>query len=91
MDVDDADVSRVHVGQRAFATADALGEKKFWGRVVLIGNQLGPKDVRTDEPTEKVDKKILETLIELDHAPQLRDGLRVDAYILEGGSYREQE
>jgi HlyD family secretion protein len=52
---------------------------------------LGPKDVRTDEPTEKVDKKILETLIELEHAPQLRDGLRVDAYILEGGSYREQE
>jgi ABC exporter DevB family membrane fusion protein len=89
MDVDEADVSRVHVGQRAFVTADAFGQEKFWGRVVHIGNQLGPKNVRTDEPTERVDKKILETLIELEHAPQLRDGLRVDAYILEGGSNRE--
>lgn len=90
MDVDEADVSRVHVGQRAFVTADAFGDEKFWGRVVRIGNQLGPKNVRTDQPTEKVDKKILETLIELEHAPQLRDGLRVDAYVLEGGTKSSQ-
>ena len=89
MDVDEADVSRVHVGQRAFVTAEAFAEEKFWGRVVRIGNQLGPKNIRTDEPTEKVDKKILETLIELDDAPQLRDGLRVDAFILEGSSHGE--
>jgi HlyD family secretion protein len=82
MDVDETDVDRVRVGQKAYVTADAFGDQKFWGRVVRIGNQLGPKNVRTDEPTEKVDKKILETLIELDHAPQLPDGLRVDAYVV---------
>ena len=82
VDVDETDVNRVRVGQKAYVTADAFGDQKFWGKVVRIGNQLGPKNVRTDEPTEKVDKKILETLVELDHAPQLRDGLRVDAYIV---------
>jgi HlyD family secretion protein len=82
MDVDETDVDRIRVGQKAYVTADAFGDQKFWGRVVRIGNQLGPKNVRTDEPTEKVDKKILETLIELDHAPQLPDGLRVDAYVV---------
>ena len=82
MDVDETDVNRVRVGQQAYVTADAFGDQKFWGRVVRVGNQLGPKNVRTDEPTEKVDKKILETLIELDHAPELPDGLRVDAYVL---------
>lgn len=82
MDVDETDVNRVHAGQKAYVTADAFGDQKFWGRIVRIGNQLGPKNVRTNEPTEKVDKKILETLIELDHAPQLPDGLGGDAHVL---------
>ena len=85
VDVDETDVNRVRVGQKAYVTADAFGDQKFWGRVVRVGEQLGPKNVRTDEPTEKVDKKILETLIELDRGAQLPDGLRVDAYVLAVG------
>ena len=88
VDVDETDVSKVHVGQRAYVTADAFGKQKFWGRVVRLGQQLGPKNVRTDEPTEKVDTKILETLVELDPGSELPDGLRVDAFILsEGGNW----
>jgi HlyD family secretion protein len=41
--------------------------------------------VRTDEPTEKVDTKILETLVELDPGSRLPDGLRVDAFIVPDG------
>lgn len=81
MDVDETDVNKVHVGQRAYVTADAYGQQKFWGRVVRVSEQLGPKNVRTDEPTERVDTKILETLVELDRGVQLPVGLRVDAYI----------
>ena len=82
VDVDETDVSKVNVGQRAYVTADAFGQQKFWGHVVRVGQQLGPKNVRTDEPTEKVDTKILETLVELDPGSQLPDGLRVDAFIM---------
>ncbi len=82
VDVDETDVSKVRVGQKAYVTADAFGKQKFWGRVVRVGQQLGPKNVRTDEPTEKVDTKILETLVELDPGSQLPDGLRVDAFIV---------
>jgi ABC exporter DevB family membrane fusion protein len=86
VDVDETDVSKVQVGQKAYVTADAFGRQKFWGHVVRVGQQLGPKNVRTDEPTEKVDTKILETLVELDPGSQLPDGLRVDAFIVpEGG------
>lgn len=85
VDVDETDVSKVHVGQRAYVTADAFGKQKFWGQVVRVGQQLGPKNVRTDEPTEKVDTKILETLVELDPGSQLPDGLRVDAFIVPDG------
>jgi HlyD family secretion protein len=82
VDVDETDVAKVIVGQRAYVTADAFGQRKFWGHVLRVGQQLGPKNVRTDEPTEKVDTKILETLVELDPGSQLPDGLRVDAFIL---------
>jgi len=82
VDVDETDVSKVQLGQRAYVTADAFGQQKFWGHVVRVGQQLGPKNVRTDEPTEKVDTKILETLVELDPNANLPDGLRVDAFIV---------
>ena len=82
VDVDETDVSKVSVGQRAYVTADAFGKQKFWGHVVRVGQQLGPKNVHTDEPTEKVDTKILETLVELDPGARLPDGLRVDAFIV---------
>jgi HlyD family secretion protein len=82
VDVDETDVNKVNVGQKAYVTADAFGKQKFWGHVVRVGQQLGPKNVRTDEPTEKVDTKILETLVELDPGTHLPDGLRVDAFIV---------
>lgn len=88
VDVDETDVGKVRVGQKAYVIADAFGKQKFWGRVVRVGQQLGPKNVRTDEPAEKVDTKILETLVELDPGAQLPDGLRVDAFIVPDGGER---
>jgi len=85
VDVDETDVSKVQVGQKAYVTADAFSGRKFWGHVVRVGQQLGPKNVRTDEPTERVDTKILETLVELDPGSRLPDGLRVDAFIVPDG------
>jgi HlyD family secretion protein len=81
VDVDETDVAKIKVGQPAYITADAYGKQRFLGHVVRVGNELGRKNVRTDEPTEKVDTKILETLVQLDPGIQLPDGLRVDAYI----------
>ena len=82
VDVDEADVARLHLGQRAYVTADAFGSRKFWGHVVRIGGELGKKNIRTDEPTERVDTKILETLVDLDDGSELPIGLRVDAFIV---------
>ena len=81
VDVDETDVSKLQIDQRAYVVADSYGEKKFWGRVVRIGGMLGKKQIRTDEPTERVDTKILETLIELDGDSKLPVGLRVDTFI----------
>lgn len=86
VDVDEADVSKLVVGQAAYVTADAYGKERFAGHVVRIGQELGRKNVRTDEPTERVDMKILETLVELDSGIELPVGLRVNAFIAQGKS-----
>jgi HlyD family secretion protein len=65
----------------AYVKAEAYGDRRFTGKVVRIGEALGRKNVRTDEPTERVDTKILETLIELDPGQTLPIGLRVDAFL----------
>jgi multidrug resistance efflux pump len=87
LDVDESDVAKLFVGQKAFVTADAYGGQKFTGHVIRVGRILGKKNVRTDEPSERVDTKILETLVELDAGQRLPLGLRVDAYLQVG---REQ-
>lgn len=81
LDVDEVDVARLRVGQPAFVTAEAYGTEKFTGHVIRVGRILGKKNVRTDEPSERVDTKILETLVELDPGQKLPLGLRVDAYV----------
>jgi HlyD family secretion protein len=84
VDVDETDVSRVADGQCAYVTAQAYPGEKFWGHVTRVAGQLGHKNVQTDEPKEKVDTKILETLVQMDPGTELPVGLRVDAYIQTG-------
>jgi len=81
VDVDETDVARVKVGQAAYITADAYGTRRFPGTVVRVGQILGRKNIRTDEPTEHVDQKVLETLVELQDGHELPIGLRVRAFI----------
>src|SRR5262249_14170129 len=81
VDVDETDIGRVAIGQGAYVTADAFGDRHFSGRIVRIGQILGKKNVRTDEPTERIDQKVLETLVDLDDGRELPIGLRVQAFI----------
>jgi HlyD family secretion protein len=81
LDIDETDVAHLRVGQPAYVTAEAYGPQKFTGRIIRVGHILGRKNIRTDEPSERVDTKILETLVQLDPGQQLPLGLRVDAYV----------
>jgi len=81
LDVDETDVSKVSVGQAAYVTAETYGDHRFTGKVMRVGGILGRKNVRTEEPGEHVDTKILETLIQLDPGQRLPLGLRVDGYV----------
>lgn len=81
MDVDERDVAKVKLGQRAFATLVAFPDTKFAGKVVEIGRRIGRKNVRTDDPVERLDTKILEVVFELERPSGLVPGQRVTAYV----------
>ncbi len=81
VDVDERDVGRVQIGARASITVDAYPGRQFEGRVVSIGRRMGRKNVRTDEPTERIDTKILEVVVDLGAASDLIVGQRVMAYL----------
>ncbi|MEZ4302621.1 MAG: efflux RND transporter periplasmic adaptor subunit, partial [Polyangiaceae bacterium] len=83
MDIDERDIAKVKLGASAVILADAYPGRRFEGNVVEIGRRMGRKNVRTDEPTERVDTKILEVVIDLAPAPELLPGLRVMSYLRE--------
>jgi HlyD family secretion protein len=86
MDVDERDIARVKPGATAYVTADAFGSRHFTGKVVEIGRRFGRKNIRTDDPVEKNDTKILEVVIELDSNELLLTGQRVTSFITASGT-----
>jgi HlyD family secretion protein len=80
-EIDERDLGRLKVGVPAYVMASAYEAEKFPGRVVSIGHLLGRKNIRTDDPAERVDTKVLETLLELESGSPLIPGLRVDVFI----------
>jgi ABC exporter DevB family membrane fusion protein len=81
IDVDERDIGKVAVGQPVYVVVDAYPGVKFTGKVAEIGRRMGRKNVRTDEPTERLDTKILEVVADLDDAARLVPGLRLTGYV----------
>ena len=84
-EIDEIDVARVAVGQRIYVKADAYEDVRFEGVVSRVGKRLGQKTIKTDLPTDKVDAKVLEAVIDLDYGVSLPVGLRVDVFFATSG------
>ncbi len=87
VDVDERDIARVTVGAKVRVVAKAFGDRVFTGEVVELGRRMGRKNVRTDDPVERNDVKILEVRVALSEGVQagLIVGQRVTALIDVGG------
>ena len=78
--LDEKDISRVKIGDRAEIKADAYPDRVFYGTTISMAPRLGPKTFFTDRPTERSDTKVLETIVNLDAEEKLPVGLRVEVY-----------
>ncbi len=81
VDIDERDLARLAEGARVLVTADAYPDRAFEGRIVRIGRRMGRKNVRTDEPTQRIDVKILEVVVDLGDVEALIVGQRVMAWV----------
>jgi HlyD family secretion protein len=81
MDADERDVGKLRIGAPAYATLNAFPGEKFAGKVVEIGRRMGRKNIRTDDPAERIDTKILEVVVELAEKDRLVPGLRVLVFV----------
>ena len=81
MDADERDVGKLRLGAPAYATLNAFPGEKFAGKVVEIGRRMGRKNIRTDDPAERIDTKILEVVVELAEKDRLVPGLRVLVFV----------
>ena len=82
--IDEADIAQLKLGQRVQVTAPAYPGRSFGGQVTQISPRLGTKTILTGAPTEKHDSRVLDTIVTLDPDVTLPVGLRVDAYIATG-------
>jgi HlyD family secretion protein len=80
-EIDETDIGKIQLGQRAEIRCDAFPGQTFYGRVTRISGGLGKKKIQTDNPMEKIDTDILESFVEVDPGSPLRVGLRVDVYV----------
>jgi multidrug resistance efflux pump len=82
-EIDEADIARISVGQAAYVTAEAFGDRKFPVRVTRITQELGRKTVRDDDPRARVDTRVLEVIARFDgaHTESLPLGLRVSVHV----------
>ncbi len=77
-EVDERDISKVHVGQKAVLTSEAYPGKHFYGTLGRVASVMGRKTIDTGNPADKSDRDILEALVDLGpNSSALPIGLRV--------------
>lgn len=77
-EVDERDINKVHIGQKAVLTSEAYPGQHFDGTLAHIASMMGRKTVDTGNPADKSDRDILEALVDLQpNAGHLPIGLRV--------------
>ena len=82
-EVDETEVGKLALGQPVTITADAYPGRVFPGTVYEMGQTVGKRRIRPEDPTRMQDMKVLETKIEItEHAEDLKLGMTVDVKIL---------
>lgn len=84
VDVDERDLASLRIGSETLVRTPAAPTTYIEGTVTEIGRRMGRKNVRTDDPVERNDSRILEVLVDLEPeetGQPLIIGQRVDVFI----------
>jgi HlyD family secretion protein len=82
---EERDIGKVRVGQAVVVRSDAFGSKDFEGKIISLGQSLGPSKLGQRGPRKPTDVDVLEAVIELAGQPGLLPGMRVDVFVRPDG------
>jgi ABC-type uncharacterized transport system YnjBCD ATPase subunit len=81
IDIDERDIAKIESGALVRVRLVAQPGSELLGKVVEIGRRMGRKNVRSDDPVERSDSKILEVVAELSDPGPLVIGQRVVGFV----------
>ncbi len=79
-EVDEGDIAKLKVGQKAFVRAAGYQGKEFEGTVTALAPTLGAPKVGPRGPRRQNDVDVLEVTIEMKDGSPLMPGMRVDSF-----------
>lgn len=79
-EVDEADVAKIRIGQKAFVRAQSYPGREFEGTVARIAPTLAAPRIGQRGPRRPTDVEVIEVTINLDGKVPLLTGMRVDAF-----------
>jgi HlyD family secretion protein len=79
-EIDEADVSKIKVGQKAFVRSISYPGREFAGTVTALAPSLAPPRIGLRGPRRPTDVEVLEVTIDLEPNAPLLPGMRVDAF-----------
>lgn len=79
-EVEERDVAKVRVGQKVVVKADAYPDREFTGVVSEVGSALASPRIASRGPRRPNDVDVLEVVADLDGAPPMLTGMRVDVF-----------
>ena len=80
-EVDETDIGRVHVGEKAQITSNAYPGQTFAGSVREIANYAGARKIRPSNPAVNLGLKVVQVKIQIETQTPLRLGMSVDVKI----------
>jgi RND family efflux transporter MFP subunit len=80
-EVPENEIARIRPGQRAEVTTDAYPGERFSATVERVGLAAGRKRLRSDDPRERLDEKVIQVELHLPGDARLRSGMTVDVGI----------
>lgn len=79
-ELDERDVGKLKLGQKAFVRSDSFPGKEFEGHVSMLAPSLASQKLGSRGPRRPNDVEVLEVTIDLDGTVPLLPGMRVDAF-----------
>jgi HlyD family secretion protein len=70
-EVEERSLSLVSVGQRVEIVPEADQTKTFPGQVIRIAEVMGSRRLRSDDPSERTDERVVEVVVDANEAPVL--------------------